>query len=307
MVSDSMSLKRSSFSIWMQAIRPFAFPASLVPILTGFALAIGQGDSPLWGLAPLVLICGLLYHTATNLISDYFDWIKGVDKDYTFGSSRVIVEGWLSPQQILKGGWIAFGVAVGLGFILIFYRGWPIFLLGLVGLLGGYLYTGKPLGFKYIALGDIGVFLLMGPLMALGSYYSITGKLALLPVYASLPIGLLTVAILHANNTRDIRHDTQAGVKTLASLIGHQASRFYYLGLVGAAFGLVITLVATRLLPLFSLIVLISLPMALKNISQMLKAQAERSEEIAMLDIRTAQHHLLFGILLILSIVAGKL
>lgn len=303
MVSNTLPVERSSLSIWLQAIRPFAFPASLVPVLVGMMLALGRGIEVNWELAPLVLVCALLYHTATNLISDYFDWVKGVDKDYTFGSSRVIVEGWLTPRQILTGGWIAFGIAIGLGLVLLYYRGFPMFLLGLIGLLGGYTYTGKPLGFKYIALGDLGVFLLMGPLMTLGAYFALTGEMSMAPILASIPIGFLTVAILHANNTRDIIHDSQAQVKTVAVLLGFSASRYYYAVLVLGAILFVLALVAWGVFPLWSLLVLFSLPLALRNIRQMLKAQVGKMEEIAMLDVHTAQHHLFFGLLLLLSLI----
>ncbi|MFN3821214.1 MAG: prenyltransferase, partial [bacterium] len=187
--------------------------------------------------------------------------------------------------------------------VLLYYRGFPMFLLGLIGLLGGYAYTGKPLGFKYIALGDLGVFLLMGPLMTLGAYFALTGEMSLDPVLISIPIGLLTVAILHANNTRDIIHDSQAQVKTVAVLLGLSASRYYYAALVLGALLFVLALVAWGLLSLWSLLTLFSLPLALKNIRQMLNAQMGKVEEIAMLDVHTAQHHLLFGLLLLLSLV----
>ena len=77
-------------------------------------------------------------------------------------------------------------------------------------------YTGKPIGYKYIALGDFLVFTLMGPLMVIGSYYVLTGDYNTNVLYVSLPVGFLVAAILHANNLRGIVHDTQANVKTLA-------------------------------------------------------------------------------------------
>ncbi|MBM3327900.1 MAG: 1,4-dihydroxy-2-naphthoate octaprenyltransferase [Calditrichaeota bacterium] len=310
MTANTVPLERSRFSIWLQAIRAFAFPASIVPVLTGALLTFSYEGPVAWELFPLVVICSILYHTATNLISDYFDWKRGVDKDYTFGSSRVIADGLLTPGQVLRGGWIAFGIGIALGLVLVAVRGVPMLTLGVIGLLGGYLYTGRPVGYKYIALGDVGVFLLMGPLMVIGSYAALTGEFArpalTTPLLVSIPIGLLTAAILHANNTRDIRHDGEARIRTFAGLIGHSGAKIEYLLLVGGAFVAVVWMAMGGILPLWSLLVLLSLPPALKNIGKMLASRPNQVEEIAMLDVLTAQHHLMFGVLLMISIVLGR-
>jgi 1,4-dihydroxy-2-naphthoate polyprenyltransferase len=307
MTSDTTVQSRSGFSVWIQAVRAFAFPASVVPVLVGGMLAMRSGAPVRWELFPIAIICALLYHAATNLISDYFDYQKGVDKDYTFGSSRVVVDGLLTAKQIYAGGWLLFGIGAALGLILVAVRGTSMLLFGVVGLLGGYLYCGRPVGFKYFALGDIGVFTLMGPLMVLGSFYALTGILDLKAVWVSVPIGMLTVAILHANNTRDIAHDTAAHIKTTASVIGHSAAKVEYFFLVIGAFVAIIVMVATKVLPIWSLVVLISLPPALKNLKTMLASHPGAVEDIATLDVLTAQHNLMFGLLLAISIAVGAL
>ncbi len=111
-----------------------------------------------------------------------------------------------------------FGVGVLLGFVLLCYRGLPMLLLG------GYLYTGGPKGYKYLALGDVLVFLLMGPLMVVGSYYALTGGLTLTVFLASLPVGSLVAAIMAINNHRDAATDREAEVRTLSNVIGFRAS-----------------------------------------------------------------------------------
>jgi 1,4-dihydroxy-2-naphthoate octaprenyltransferase len=204
-----------------------------------------------------------------------------------------------------------FGVGVLLGLILLYFRGLPMFYLGAAGLVGGYLYCGKPVGFKYIALGDVGVFVLMGPLMVIGSYYALTGDFTMAgltrPLLVSIPIGMLTAAILHANNTRDITHDTEARVKTFAGLIGFQAAKIEYMILVLGAFTAVAWMVWSKTLPIYSLAVFISIVPALKNVRQMVASHPGKVEEIATLDVQTAQHHLMFGVLLVISIAVGAL
>ncbi|OGC76889.1 MAG: 1,4-dihydroxy-2-naphthoate octaprenyltransferase [candidate division Zixibacteria bacterium RBG_16_50_21] len=287
----------------MQAVRAFSFTASMTPVLLGGMLALTFDGEVAWRLYPIVIICSLLYHAATNLISDYFDFKRQVDRDYTFGSSRVLVEGLLTPKQILAASWLLFGIATALGFILIAERGFPMLVLGVVGLLGGYLYTGNPVGYKYVALGDFLVFTLMGPLMVIGSYFALTGSYSSTVLFASLPIGFLVAAILHANNTRDIIHDAEAKVKTLANILGHRAAKVEYYVLVFGAYLSIIIMVFTKTISPWSLLVLLSLPPALKNIKAIAASQPGKPENIAILDVQTAQLHLLFGLLFSISLI----
>ncbi len=307
MTAVSIAPQRSLASIWLQAVRAFAYPASLVPVFVGGMMALSFEGRVMWQLYPIIIICSILYHTGTNLISDYFDFKREVDKDYTFGGSGVLTGGLLTPKQIYAGGWVAFGIAIALGFILIAFRGMPMFYFGLAGLVGGYLYCGDPFGYKYVALGDILVFTLMGPLMVIGSYFALTGSFNINVFYVSIPVGCLVASILHANNTRDILHDSEAKVKTLANIIGHKASKLEYFILVLGAYASVIVMVSTKVISPWSLIVLFSLPPALKNLKTMAGSSGNKIEEIATLDVQSAQLHLLFGLLLTISLVAGAL
>jgi 1,4-dihydroxy-2-naphthoate octaprenyltransferase len=202
-----LEAKRSKISIWIQTIRPFAFSASLIPVFIGAALVFWYDQSASWFLFPLVVLGALLFHAGTKVISEFFDFRKGVDKSHTFGSSRVLVDGLIEPKEVLVGGYVLFAIAFVLGLVLVFARGWPIFILGIIGLLGGMFYSAEPIGYKYIGLGDIMVFLLMDPLMLGGTYFTLTGKINPKVIYISLPIGFLVTAILNANNIRDIKYD----------------------------------------------------------------------------------------------------
>lgn len=307
---------RSTFSVWIQAVRAFSFTASMVPIFVGAMLALSYdlpspaeagsakaGGDVRWVLFPLVVVCSLLFHAGTNLVSDYFDFQRGVDRKNTFGSSGVLVNGLLQPKQILNAGLLMFGLGFVLGLILVWFRGMPIFWLGVIGLLGGFFYTGKPIGYKYLALGDFLVFTLMGPLMVIGSYYVLTGDYTTNVLYVSLPIGFLVAAILHANNLRDIVHDTHANVRTLANLVGLKGAKIEYYFLVGGAYVSVIVMVLTSVVKPWALLVLLSLPPAMKNVKAISNAREDAGAEIAMIDVQTAQHHFLFGLLLIVGLI----
>ena len=182
--------------------------------------------------------------------------------------------------------------------ILYSVHGTPILVIGLIGLAGGLFYSGMPFGYKYLALGDLFVFALMGPLMVIGTYISLTGTYDPNVLYVSLPVGFLVAAILHANNMRDIMHDSEAKIKTVAMLFGIRVSKIYYSVLVFGAFISVIVMVAMNILEFWTLIVLISFPVVLKNVKMISQAEVSNPEAILMADVATAQHHLMFGVLL---------
>jgi 1,4-dihydroxy-2-naphthoate octaprenyltransferase len=300
---EDVKKERSKLSIWLQAVRAFSFTASSIPVLLGAALALNYPGKVMWILFPVVYIAGLLIHAATNLVSDYYDYKKDVDKDYTYGGSGVLVQGLLPAKSILIGGLVLFGITAALGVILIAVRGVPILVLGLIGIVGGYFYTGRPFGYKYFGLGDFLVFILMGPLMVIGSYYCLTGTYHHAVLLVSLPVGFLVMAILQANNTRDIRHDTEAGIKTLENTLGPKGAKaFYYFSLL-AAYLSVVLMVIFKILPLWSLMVIATLPLALRNIIKLAHSQPDQPEQVATLDVETAQLHFGFGLLLTISLV----
>jgi 1,4-dihydroxy-2-naphthoate octaprenyltransferase len=297
------SKTRSKLSIWIQAFRPFAYSASVTPVILAAMLALTyKMEGTYWFLFPVILICAVLFHTGANLVSEYFDYKNQVDKSDTFGSSRVLVEGLLKPKQVLNAGIIAFALGFVLGLILVYFRGTDILILGLIGLIGGYFYTAKPFQFKYIALGDLLIFLLFGPLLVLGAYLGLTGEMNYYVLLVSIPVGFLVVAILHANNTRDIKYDRRAQIKTLAMLVGLKGAKIEYYFLIFGAFLSVILLILFKILSPWSLLVFLSLPPALKNVKLISNVDAENPASIAMLDVLTAQHHMIFGLLLSIGI-----
>ncbi len=296
----------ASAKLWLRASRPFSFTASVTPVFLGTALAWYQGFFN--GIYFLLAALGaLLLHAGSNLISDYFDYKRQVDRQGTLGGSGVLVEGLMTPKAILWGGWTAFGVATLIGVYLISQRGLPILVLGLVGILGGFFYTADPVEYKYKALGDVGIFLLFGPLIVLGAYYVQTGVLSWLPVWISLPIALLVTGILHANNFRDIQNDAAAGIKTIAMILGHEKSVVLYKAMVILAYVITLALSAARIIPWWALLVFLSFPSAVKVFQVLGGKEIKGQNMVAMADVLTAQLHMQFGILLTLSFILAKI
>ncbi|NPV05763.1 MAG: 1,4-dihydroxy-2-naphthoate octaprenyltransferase [Syntrophaceae bacterium] len=303
--TSTIDQKRTLLAVWFQAARPFSLTASVLPVVIGAVLAASAEGPVDWPLFPLIVACSLLFHVGTNMVSDYFDYRRGVDRDETLGGSRVLFEGQITPKQLLTAGILLFAVGFSLGLLLVAVRGWPIFVLGVIGLLGGWFYTGGPVGYKYVALGDILVFILMGPLMVIGSYFALTGGFSLTVFYASLPVGCLVAAILHANNLRDIPYDAEANIRTMAMVLGVPAAKAVYAGLVAGAYLVVAVMVLAGLVTPLALVVSLTLPLAVRNVRAVAASVPGRPDSIATGDVMSAQLHLAFCTLFGLAIFAG--
>ena len=301
-----MAPDRTQISLWVQAIRPFAFPATIVPIIVAIAWALFNNVGVIyWELIPVILIAGILFHTGTNLVGEYFDYKKGVDRPETFGSSRILVDGLMKPKTVLYGGYASFALGFALGLILVAYHGYPMLILGIIGLIGGMFYTGTPFGYKYVALGDLFVYLMFGPLMVIGANFALTGIIDYNLFLISIPVGCLVASILIANNLRDIKHDKVAGITTTAVLLGAKATKIEYIAIVALAYVSVIVMAASGFIPLWTLLVLVSLKPAIDNIKMIAAADQSNPHAIMMGDVKSAQLHLLFGVLYTIGLVLG--
>lgn len=290
--------------LWYRAIRPFSFTASIVPVVVGGACALVAG-----GASPLAfLLClggAVALQAGTNLVNDYYDHQLGADHSGSLGPSRVIQEGWLAPRTVLLAG-VAFFVAGGAaGFALVGMAGWPILLLGLIGVPLAYGYTAPPLKLAYRGLGELNVFLLMGPLMVLGGFlvHRIAG--AGIALAASLPIGCLVAAILHCNNIRDLDDDRALGKQTLATIVGPRWAKVELAGLIGGAYAALAVAVLLGKLPRASLLAFLSLPTALQIGKTVTRATTP--QEIAPSVRQAAKLHAQFGALLALGLALAAL
>ncbi len=270
-----------------------------ISISVGSALAAIDGDFS-WAYYLLTLVAGVFMHAATNLINDYYDVKSGVDfKGVSTGIYRPhpLLEDKLTSRQVMTEAIVLYAVATGIGLYLAASRGWPLLTIGMIGVFASITYTAPPFKYKYIALGELSVFLMWGPLMVLGSYFIQSQAFSSSAVFISIPFGILVALVLLANNIRDISHDRSKGIRTLPIIIGERNGLRLYGTLVILAYAGIIGMSIAGPLYLWTLIVVLSLPLALKLIRQMMqKIPADADAQTAKLD--TA-----FGILLVVSLV----
>jgi len=287
---------------WLIAARPWALPASTMPVVFGTSLAVVIGGARLSVLHFLwALVTMMVLHSAANMLSDVHDFRRGLDKDVT-PVSGAIVRGLLTGRQVLAGSVVLFAFGAGSGFLIALTTGRALFIVGGVGVVIGACYS----LLKAHALGDLAVVLNFGLLGSAGAWIVQTRSFSWLPVLWALPMAMLVGAILHANNWRDILSDRERRVNTVAGLFGDKGSLIYYGVLIFGGFLIDLALIVLprlsggRLVPMpwTFLVVFLALPSALKLWGRAVRRHAPRRPmDFIILDGATANHNLVFGLL----------
>jgi 1,4-dihydroxy-2-naphthoate octaprenyltransferase len=297
---------RRRFAAAYEILRPFAYTASAIPVLAGGALAVLDGRFT-WLPFLAALAGGMLLHSGTNVINEVYDVRKGIDTITSPRMSHAVLKGRVSEKGAYAFALGLFTAAVVVGSYLVWLRGPAIVALGLLGLIAGYTYTAPPFQYKYRALGVPVVFVLMGPIMVVGSYFAVTAIWDVRALVLSIPVGLLVAAILHGNEWRDISEDTRAGISTLSSRLGRNWAHYSYLGLVMGAYVTLALSVAARWLPPTAIIAVFSLPFLAQVVRSAELGATGQARAIAMIDLQTARLHFAFGSLLVVGLLLARL
>ena len=229
---------------WLAGARPKTLPAAVAPVFvgTGAAVAVG-GFRPLPAL--LALVVALALQVAVNYANDYSDGKRGTDADRV-GPMRLVGSGAAAPREVLVAAGLAFAVAAVAGLGLAALSSWWLVAVGAAGIAAAWTYTGGPHPYGYRALGEVFVFVFFGLVAVVGTTFAQTLTLPGLAYAVSVPIGLLIVDLLVVNNLRDIEGDALAGKRTLAVLLGDRATRKVFVGLLVAAFAVVVAVAFVR-------------------------------------------------------------
>jgi 1,4-dihydroxy-2-naphthoate octaprenyltransferase len=293
-----MIATREQWTAWYKAARPRTLTATYVPLGVAAAVALRDGVFEPVRFA-LSLIGALLLQIAANLINEYFDYKRGAEDLKQAGQGMILKSGLLTPRQVLIGAVVTLVGGALIGLFLLTQSGWLLLWIGLGGVLVVVTYTAGPFPLAYNGLGEVAVFIFMGPLMVLGAYYVMAREFAWTPVLAGIPIGFMVAAILHANNVRDLDADRAVNKRTLAVLLGLRAARIEYIILVGGAYVAVIALILVGIMPITALAVAITLPEAIRLIQII-----TTSRDVNLLHQaqgRTAKLHGRFGLWLVIG------
>lgn len=248
------------------------------------------------GAAALVNI--ILVHAAGNVWSDYFDYKRGVDREDTFGV-KILTSGKFTTKQVLRLSITLQVLAIVMGLFMVYATGLLLLWIGIAGIALSLLYP--PL--KYHALGDLVILLCYSVLPMLGTSFIASGAVHYPVLWLAVPVGLITVAILHANNTRDIETDQRAQISTFPMFAGRKVSSWIYVFEVLFPYLWMIGLVVAQVISWPALFTLLSLPLAWKNVRMMMNYREGGIASFATLDEKTAQLQLAFSTLLVIGLV----
>lgn len=286
-------------SSYVLALRPWSLSASVMPTLLGYAIASKFSDirTNEWSFTILLLtlIIIISVHGAGNVVNTYFDYVKGIDSKKS--DDRTLVDHILSKDEVVTLGAMLYAIGC-VGFITLAAlspaKMEHLALVYFGGLSSSFLYTGG-IGLKYIALGDVIILIIFGPISVLFSFMSQTGQLEWATIYYAIPLALNTEAILHSNNTRDMESDKLAGIVTLAIIIGHTASHILYAFLLFTPY--IIFVVLAMRCSVWFLLPLVTLPSSFS-----IEKQLRNPETIQKVPKETAKLNLFFGFLYVLSV-----
>lgn len=311
-MENSRTLKEA-VAVWWLAGRPFSFPASVIPVTLGTVAAVVTGGAAFSPFVFIACLAGIvLLHAASNMLNDVFDYKLGIDTTI-FPESGAVVRHLLTPAHALRGALVYCLLGSALGLWVAFQSTLDIIWIGFLGVATGIGYSLTARGLKYRGYGDFCVFFAFGILGTLGGWTAQAGSTSWLPVLWAIPVGLLIIAILHANNWRDIGGDIAAGSSSVASTLGDRLSMVYYVALLFVPFLLVLVFTfAGRISPSFtsmpegSLVSFVSVPMACQLVSKG-RRRWENRQQFLGLDGYTARFNMVFGILLVVGFVLSAL
>jgi 1,4-dihydroxy-2-naphthoate octaprenyltransferase len=287
----------SRLGVWVRGARPRTLGAGVTPVVVGTAAA---GVFVPWRfVAALLVALGL--QVGVNFANDFNDGIRGVDTPERLGPPRLTSSGVAAPVSVLIASLVCILVAGLAGLALAAATTWWLVPIGAVAMVALWLYSGGPRPYADLGLGELMVFVFFGVMATAGSAYVQAETVPIAAWWATVPMGLLAVAILVANNLRDIPTDAVAGKRTLAVRLGERRTRRFYRLCVVAPFGAVAlgavvgALVEGSSLPPWSLLALGAAAAAIRPFERV--GSADGRELVPVL-VDTARLQVVFGALL---------
>lgn len=293
------TVQTNSIKAWLLAARPKTLAGAATPVLLGCALAYADG----WFQPVPALLCFLfafLMQIDANFINDFFDYLKGSDREDRLGPERACAQGWITLNAMKRGIALTTMTACTIGFFLLFYGGLEMIPVGLLCVLFAFLYTAGPYPLAYHGWGDALVIIFFGFIPVGCTYYVMCHDWTWSVTIASLACGLIIDTLLMVNNYRDREQDAKSGKRTIVVRLGAETGQWLYLalGVIAAALCLLFLLsgqVWAALLPQLYLLPHFLTWRRMIKINQGKKLNSILGE--------TSRNMLLFGVLLTLGLI----
>ena len=231
------NIQTNSIKAWILAARPKTLAAAATPVLLGCALAHTAGAFQ-WIPAILCFLFAFSMQIDANFINDYYDYLKGSDREDRLGPERACAQGWITLSAMKKGMIFITLLSCFWGLLLLKYCGLEMIPVGLLCVLFAFLYTAGPYPLAYHGWGDVLVIVFFGFVPVGCTYYTMAHDWTWNVTIACAACGLVSDLLLMLNNYRDREQDKISGKRTLVVRFGEKAGRYAYLALGILAVGL---------------------------------------------------------------------
>lgn len=212
---------------WVGGARLRTLPLAVAPVAVGAGIAQMQQSFSLT-LSLLALAVAVLLQIGVNYANDYSDGVRGTDA-HRVGPARLTGSGLVNPKAVLATALTFFALAAASGLVAVVLSGrWWFIAVGAVAIVAAWFYTGGKRPYGYAGLGEIAVFIFFGLVATVGTVWLQSESIPQEAWVSGAAVGLLAVAVLIANNTRDIATDKLSGKRTLSVRIGDRASRILF-------------------------------------------------------------------------------
>ncbi|PVW04261.1 1,4-dihydroxy-2-naphthoate polyprenyltransferase [Microbacterium sp. Gd 4-13] len=227
---------------WIGAARLRTLPLAITPVLIGTGAARLVDNQFHWVIALTCLAVAVFLQIGVNFANDYSDGIRGTD-DVRVGPARLTASRRAKPRTVLIVALVFFALA-GLAGIALVIRSqqWWLLLVGAACIAAAWFYTGGKRPYGYAGLGELFVFVFFGLVATVGTTWVQVLSIPQEAWFGAVAAGFLAVAVLLANNLRDIDQDKVAGKKTLSVRIGRRATQALFTALVLLPFAIAVFL-----------------------------------------------------------------
>lgn len=231
------TVQTNSIKAWILAARPKTLAAAATPVLLGCSLAYTDGYFQ-WIPALLCFLFAFSMQIDANFINDYYDYLKGSDREDRLGPERACAQRWITLSAMKKGMLFTTLLSCLWGILLLRYCGLEMIPVGLLCVLFAFLYTAGPYPLAYHGWGDVLVIVFFGFVPVGCTYYTMAHGWTWNVTIACAACGLVSDLLLMLNNYRDREQDKISGKRTLIVRFGEPAGRWAYLLLGILAVGL---------------------------------------------------------------------
>lgn len=260
----SSDKEMDTVSKWLIITRAAVFSMTATSGLIGGLLAVATVGNPNWLNFALTFIGLVIAHAANNMTNDFFDMESGVDTDdyaRALYAPHPVLGGLVSKRRLGYAILIANMVDALILALLYLRAGWPVLAFALAGLFISVFYVAPPIHLKHRGLGELGVFVVWGPLMIGGTYYVTAGQLPTPGVWmATIPYALVVTTVLIGKHIDKREADEAKGIRTLPVILGERVSLWLNMALMAIYYIVVVALVLTGTLGFGVLLVFLALP-----------------------------------------------